>query len=373
MLIRLVLAACAATVCALTGLELRYRLDSAPLLLAVDPVVQARKLGDEGRWAEARMLADFVVAHPGTGDPESAAVVARRAQSEIDSFWGTLRRFGYGAATGEPVDTASLLGSLSLDFFVIGDIRDLAVQGWRHATDGSGDNFIMALSAVGLATTLAPEIDWAPAMLKAFRRSGALNRRLVNNIGDASRRAVRTGDYSAVSKTVTDLGGAARRLGPGPLRGVMKFVDDADDLARVARAAEIDAQGTYAVATLFGKTGVKRLARDGSNITTLVASIKTGSRVVKIARKATHVVPTPGLFIAFLIGLLTLYVCLRPRGIRAKKSKVVPPRRAEPQLAPGPDVSGPHLSEKPAPAPLPRVEPRLEPDPDVSAPRLSVR
>ena len=40
-----------------------------------------------------------------------------------------------------------------LDLFVIGDIRDLVVQGGRELNDGSGDDLILALSAVGLATT----------------------------------------------------------------------------------------------------------------------------------------------------------------------------------------------------------------------------
>ena len=44
----------------------------------------------------------------------------------------------------------------------------------RRSLRLAGALVIVALSAVGLATTLAPEVDWAPSLLKAARRAGSM-------------------------------------------------------------------------------------------------------------------------------------------------------------------------------------------------------
>jgi len=341
-LTRLIIAAFAAAASALAGIELRYRLDPSVLLLEQDPVTIAERLAEQSQWAEAKMLADFVVAHPATGDAERAGALSKRMDQELNTFWGAARRFSHGAVTGEPSDTASMLGSLTLDLFVLGDIRDLAVQGWREITNGDGDKLILALSTVGVVTTLAPEIDWVPALVKALKRSGALTRRFVRNLGRSTRRAAQTGDYSQLSKVANDLGSTARHLGPGPMKGAMRYVDNTDDLAKLSRAASVDAGATYGVVKLFGREGVSRIAKDGGNIKLLASAIKVGSRATKLTRKATHAIPTPGLLIWLLISLLALYMSVRPRYPRTRQRPAAPPplpARREPTLRPAPEPS----------------------------------
>lgn len=282
------------------------------------------------------MLAEFVQAHPHLGDDNAAAALSRRADAELDSYAGQLRSFARGAATGEPTDGASMLGSLSLDLFVVGDIRDLAVQGWREMRHGDGDTIILALSAIGLTTTLAPHFDWAPALLKALKRTGALTQGFLRSLRNVSRGALKTGRFDAVGKMVGDVGRTARHLGPGPLRGAMRSVDSADDLARLARASEVNAGGTYAIARLFGNSGVKRISRDGRNVGTLVTSMKAGSRVGKIAAKSIGSLPTS--WLALLLGLSIVLVMAmlwpsRAGRRRGRRPALAIHERREPSLA----------------------------------------
>lgn len=300
-----------------SAVELSNRLDEQAWILPVDPVEDARKLAAAERWAEVRMLTDFVRENPRLGDEQAAAELARQAEAELDSFQGKMRSFARGAATGEPTDGASMLGSLSLDLFVIGDIRDLAVQGWREMRYGDGDTVILALSAVGLATTLSPQLDWAPALMKALKRTGALTAGFLRSLKNASRTALRTGNYDTVGKLVSDVGRTARRLGPGPLRGAMRSVDSAEDLSRLARASEVNPTGTYAIARLFGNGGVKRISKNGGNVGALVTTMKAGSRLGKIAKKSVGVLPTTWLMallsLSALVAAALLWSGLRPR------------------------------------------------------------
>jgi len=311
MLSRLLIAAFASVCFFVSATEIVDRLEGG-LIPPVDAIDSAENLAAEERWAEVKILSDFIVAHPGLGNDDQAADLARRANDQLNSFQGQVQRFAHGAVTGEPTDLVSMLGSLSLDLFVIGDIRDLAVQGWKEATDGSGDTVILALSAIGLTTTLAPHLDWVPALLKALKRTGALSKGMIRSLTTTARRAIKTGDYGKLSTVVGDFGKMARRLGPGPARGVMASVDSAEDLAKVARAAQIDAGSTYVLARLFGKNGVKMIDNNGKNVGALAATIKTGARLTKAVKKSTASVSTTWLSLILAVSVLILITTVIP-------------------------------------------------------------
>ena len=330
-LLRLPVIALAASVVFFSALALLHRDD--PLLLSADPLERAQELGRAGRWAEAKMLADFVASHPHLGERAQARRIARRADYHLHSFQGQAESFLRGATSGEPTDMASMLGSLSLDLFVVGDIRDLAVQGWRQARHGNGDTVILALSAVGLATTVAPNLDWAPALLKAFRRVGALSARFARHLGRLSRRSLRTMDFAHLSAVITDVGKAAGRLGPGPLRGAMLSVETPADLARLSRAAAVDPEATYAVSSLLGSKGIRRISRDGRNIGMLAGGMKSVSRLGKLGAKLAVLLPARWLIVALVAGLLVLVCVLRP-GSRQPRRGPLAGACASPSAAP---------------------------------------
>ena len=332
-MLRFFLALLSASICLLSLHAIYLRHADESLILPGDLLQPAEELSRTRHWAEAKMLGEFVIANPELGDAERARDIVDRSDAAMDSVLGTAERFVHGAVTGEPNDVAGLIGSVSLDLFVIGDIRDLLVQGWKQWQYDEGDTVILSLSAVGLATTLAPHLDWAPALMKSFRRVGALSADFTRQLTTMSRAAVKSGRLEALTATLTDFGRAARRLGPGPLAGVMRQVDDADALKRVADAAAVDPHGTYVLATVFGKTGIERIARGGGNVGALVASIKVGSRAGKTLRKATSVLPTALLAsvaaAAALVAVLLLGGAGALRRIAAAARRRREPRRGE--------------------------------------------
>ena len=300
----------------LSAQEIYLRHGSQNMLLPVELTEHAMQLSKKDRWAESKLVADFVLEHPELGDTDQALRLASTADEHMNSFWSQTQRFAQGALSGEPKDTASMLGSLSLDFFIIGDIRDLAVQGWKTVYSGDGDQVVLALSAVGLATTITPQVDWVPAMLKAFKRLGALSKRFVKNLRTISKQALKTGKFDAITRTITHFGKAARHLGPGPLAGVLKHVDDPAQLKKIADAAAIDAKGTYVVSSVFGKNGVKAISRNSEGIGSVVAKIKVSSRLIKAGRKWTLMVPTPWLLMIFTLCLLIAWRSFARRPLR---------------------------------------------------------
>ena len=310
---RLVIALGLAGVTGLSAWELNQRAHDRKYPVQELPLERAAGLLQEKRWSEARLLARFVHDHPDAGDPAEALHVARRAGAGARAEGGTVERFLRGAATGEPEDLAGLLGSLSLDLFVVGDVRDLAVQGWKEWHGGDGDKLILALSAAGLATTLAPAVDWAPAVMKGFRRTGALTPGFTKAVSRTADDALKSRRFGALAEVAADFGKATKKLGLGPMKGVMKSVENEKSLKRIANAAAIDPAATYTVAALMGKQGVKLIKVDGKNIGKIAGHIKVGSRLAKSLRKATMVVPTGWLWGAMLGASFLLAALLLPR------------------------------------------------------------
>ncbi len=347
---RLTFTLIAAAVIGLTVWELRDRYFATSLVLTEAPMETAERLAQQGRWAEARWLAEFTRDHPALGDAERASRLSLAAESRLHSVRERAARFVSGAVTGEPEDLFGLMGSLSLDLFVIGDIRDIAVQGWKQMHYGTGDEILLALSATGLATTLVPHVDWAPAMLKALKRSGALSAELLRTLKVISRRALRSGDFRELSAMIEDVGDAALRLGPGPLRGAMPAVETAADLSKLVDAAKVNARDTYVLTSQFGTLGLRRLHAGGRNVSGLVGSIKIGARGVKAARKMTGTMSPAWLLLLLGVAISTLWWSLRPR--RVRRARQVPRhQRIEPFLSAAAEPQMTHATD-PALAPV---------------------
>lgn len=232
-----------------------------------DHAAEVVRLRSEGRFGEALVIADA-----GLATATDAAVRARIEQErqrteEAQASW--VRRFKDvargaitgGAHLGEDKDAAPdasmemLVGAVAADLFVVGDIRDLVIQGYLYARDGEADPIIVGLSAVGIATTVLPEIDWAPSILKAARRAGAIGDRLADWLVAAFRRG-RTVELDGL---LTDTATIARQTSPAGAVRVLKYVDDPADAARLARFLTREGRAGAAALHVTGEAGAAAL------------------------------------------------------------------------------------------------------------------
>lgn len=237
-----------------TGARLaRLKLASAP---DFDFAAEVRALADAGRYGEAVMVADAgeqTLGPPAAaGDPRAGERLAalrkeRSAAESAQSSW--LRRIkdlGMGALSGRGTSIESLVGAVGADFFIVGDVRDLLIQGTRLAVDGEADVVITLLSGFGLAATVAPHVDVGLSLAKIARRTGAMSRRF----GDWLAGALRAGKKDEVVKALDDVGTLAAKASPGGALRLMRLADDPADLARMARFAEANKTGAFALHSL---------------------------------------------------------------------------------------------------------------------------
>ncbi len=196
---------------------------------------EVASLREQGRFGESLMIADSGLAM--LTDPATrAALEAERARTlaEQSSWLRIARDFGFGALSGRGESIESLAGAVSADLLLVGDLRDLAIQGAKLAVDGEADPVIAGLSALGVATTLAPEVDWALSTLKIARRTGALTR----GMGDAIVTAIRTGDKAGLDALLANVRRVGAGTSPATTLRSLRAADSPDDVADLAKFLE---------------------------------------------------------------------------------------------------------------------------------------
>lgn len=238
-----------------TGSRLaKLRLQSAANF---DFPAEIRTLRAAGRYGEAIMVAQNgeALARPRAEEGDEAAVkLLERIRTERDltaaeqnSLLRRVRDLGMGVLSGQGTSLESLVGAVAADFFVVGDVRDLLIQTGKLAVDGEADELIVLLSAAGLVTTLAPEIDWAPSLLKVARKSGAMTRRM----GDWLTGAVRAGKKEELVKVMEDVASLSKSASPGGAVRLLRMAEEPADIARMARFAEKNSAAAGQVSGAF--------------------------------------------------------------------------------------------------------------------------
>ncbi|MBX3381756.1 MAG: hypothetical protein KF805_16810 [Phycisphaeraceae bacterium] len=221
----------------------------------MDYAGEVATLREQGRFAEAIVIADAGLAWTdGPGNGPKRAEIERQRQMTVDEQASWVRRakdVGWGALSGRGESLEQLVGAIAADMFVVGDIRDLVIQGGTWATGGEPDKLIVALSAVGIVLTVAPEIDWAPALLKVARKAGAVT----DGLKDFIVRGVKLRRTEALAGAFGDVTKLATRASPAGAIRILRFAENEADLAKFAAFAERNGTRGGAALLITGREG----------------------------------------------------------------------------------------------------------------------
>lgn len=238
---------------------------------------EVRALRLEGRYGEAVMIADAGL-RSAQGETRAALEAERALTLEEQESW--LRRakdVGVGALTGSGKTLERVVGAVAADFFIVGDVRDLLVQGGRQLIDGESDEVILALSVVGIVTTLAPEIDWAPSILKAAKRGG----HLTESMGKRLLSLIRGRATGELEETLRAVASTAAGTSPGTAMRALRYAESTHDLG--ALASFVKRHPDSGLALHVGGPEAMRVARAATD--SGEAGLRTGAALVKASRK----------------------------------------------------------------------------------------
>ncbi|MFE8033077.1 hypothetical protein [Thiohalocapsa marina] len=226
-------------------------------LSRIDPIPETRAMIAEERYAEAADYLGFFLEYDYvSSNPEAVALFEQI--DETRSAWGyQLDKLGEGLFSGTSDETIGQVASVGTDFFVIGDLRDLAKQGVNLAKGDEVDDVLVALASIGVVASAAQALSGvgtvasggvaAPAAagttaakssliaLKTARKLGKLPPWLGKAIIQAGKRAKQSKSLGAFTGLLGDVGTLAKT--PGGFR-LLGQAQDAAALSRYARFAE---------------------------------------------------------------------------------------------------------------------------------------
>lgn len=130
---------------------------------------------DEGDIPEAQTLVEIAEEN---GRQLPAELVQRTQENPFEFGLRNALDFVDGALTGEVTTTASIGGVLAADFFVVGDVRDVVIQGNSLIRGDDYDRLTLGLSLIGLVATVSGPVDTGFSLMKTANKAGKMSRKL---------------------------------------------------------------------------------------------------------------------------------------------------------------------------------------------------
>ena len=244
------------------GLAERRLLRSLSALPDHDFTSDIASLQSQGRITEALDWARYVTNNTALPGQTTASNLVAQLEGEQTSVWHQADRMAKGFIKGTGLSVEEMGGAIASDMVVYGDCRDLLIQGYYRVTGRETDAVVAALASVGLLTELVDALDWAPAVLKAFRKANVMSRRFGDWLVEVCRRSTKARQIDpALQQVFENLKRLHDRLGLAKTAAVFKHADNADDLAALAKCADAHPDDVYRFLETAGGEGLPLLLR----------------------------------------------------------------------------------------------------------------
>lgn len=229
-------------------------------LARIDPLPHTRDLVAQERYAEAHEYLSFFMEYEYVSGNPDARALYRQIESQRRQARYRLAKVAEGVARGWSDETEGQVAAVVSDFFVIGDVRDLTLEGAKWTRGEEVDELTAALSALGLAAsagswlTAGGTLSAKPALsvLKTAEKAGDVPpwaRKELIRSAKLFTQTKRLDRAAELFDTLHDL------VKTGGLRGALKALNNADDLKSLKRLAAFSKRFGTRTATLLELTG----------------------------------------------------------------------------------------------------------------------
>ncbi len=231
--------------------------------------------------------------------------LSRKTLDEIDSHsgflsesWRNTKDFGWGFFTGEADGLASLSGSIAADMTVLGDLRDLSIEGSKLVSSQPYDKVILGMSFIGIGMSASQiitggtttPIKMSASIVKVakkmkylsssfvdvtlsklskaidFNRLKKIDYSSIESIKNASKYISKSLNKTFIHKAFKNIDTIKSNTSIADTIALLKYVDDPKDLQRVANISKKYKTNTKAVFKILGKRVVKGIVKGSAKI-----------------------------------------------------------------------------------------------------------
>lgn len=219
-------------------------------LLHIDPIPHTKELISEKKYVEAEDYLSFFMDYDYVKKNPKSLALLQTIQTKRNSFAYKKEKLLEGIIKGTSDEGIGQASALASDFLVVGDLRDLLIQGMHYKNDEEVDKFILSLSSLGLlatATTIYSLGATAPirgtvSILKYGKRANKIPNWLENTLIQQVKQAKETQSLKALQKTLK------------PLQNLFKTVEPSQALQLLSKSRNVKELNAFTkLATRFGK------------------------------------------------------------------------------------------------------------------------
>lgn len=122
-------------------------------LVQIDPIPHTKELIKQEKYVEAEEYLSYFIEYDYVKENPEAKKLLQSIQTKRNSFDYKTDKFFQGILEGSSDEDIGRASALASDFLVIGDIRDLGIEGAHYVNGEKVDKLILSLSTLGLLAT----------------------------------------------------------------------------------------------------------------------------------------------------------------------------------------------------------------------------
>ena len=200
-----------------------------------------------------------------------------------------MKEFSKGFIKGDVESFVSFTGSVSSDFLLVGDIRDLYIEGKAYKNDEEYDEFILSISALGLFFSFTDifsagasiPLKVSTSVLKIAKKTGSLTKPFTKEISKILKKSMnikllKKADFSSLTTMKTSYKSFSKSINLKSSKALLnqlttlkkntsyadsifllKYVNKSKDLSSVIKVSNKYKNNTKAVFKVLGKSAIK--------------------------------------------------------------------------------------------------------------------
>ena len=124
-------------------------------LVHIDPMPKTWELIEKNKYAEASDYLSYFMQFDYVKENPRAVELFNALQQKRNSYEYKQEKFIQGIIEGKSDENIGKVSAIASDFLVIGDVRDLVIEGNNYINNKRVDGVVVALSTLGLVATIS--------------------------------------------------------------------------------------------------------------------------------------------------------------------------------------------------------------------------
>ncbi len=310
----------------------------------IDPIVQTKIYIKNQQYLQADEYLSFFIKYDYVkNDPRSQELLKQIKLKRSELKYKTRKVFD-GIISGKSDELEGQIAAGVSDFFIFGDIRDLAIEGYHHVSGQEVDKVLVALSSIGVVATgmtifsggVTASSKGAISFLKFAKKSAKMPKWLGNYLIKSAKNLKKSKNLDNIKSLSSDIYEMVKASG---MHGGLKLLSKTGSLKSLKKAKSfskvfgknssslVDILGSdtlfffskskiskrsFLHASTYGKSGVKRAIKLGEKgfLKSLSKTVKL-SRVSKIfGKNIDHMLKAVPNYLFYLLALISFLIVI---------------------------------------------------------------